>query len=417
MLKKSIKRAVALGLVLCTMNISTYAVEFAETGDKIVETPTERCFLESDNVLFDSGTCSTQLTPNYIDYAYDIENKSDDSMANVKMDVILNYAWGSKAFEVAGEIPVFKLPTGVEYMYGPLEGEVSLGGNSYDAIVGFQKMGDSADISATLTLKCDDTEAIFKFGGLHVKYNIVEDVLPAMMDIASMEQTSTQEMSEGDYQYMTAAVARLNDKIAIKETISYYAGKRRLMLTATPYLQNIEDIHTISGTATAAVSVNRVKLKIAEKNESQTIISGLVFGGTTSIGESGGTVSGYDVLDAISAVGALKYPTQSTALSAFLALVKLIKPIVGTKASFTKGADIVSAEYANINLSDKSWDQHGVSLACQLLPINTSLSTMKAAYNYWSEIRYSITVTDFTGDVSHVYRTAEVSKDYTITTA
>ena len=43
MLKKSIKRAVALGLVLCTMNISTYAVEFAETGDKIVETPTERC--------------------------------------------------------------------------------------------------------------------------------------------------------------------------------------------------------------------------------------------------------------------------------------------------------------------------------------------------------------------------------------
>ena len=216
---------------------------------------------------------------------------------------------------------------------------------------------------------------------------------------------------------MTAAVARLNDKIAIKETISYYAGKRRLMLTATPYLQNIEDIHTISGTATAAVSVNRVKLKIAEKNESQTIISGLVFGGTTSIGESGGTVSGYDVLDAISAVGALKYPTQSTALSAFLALVKLIKPIVGTKASFTKGADIVSAEYANINLSDKSWDQHGVSLACQLLPINTSSSTMKAAYNYWSEIRYSITVTDFTGDVSHVYRTAEVSKDYTITTA
>lgn len=103
-------------------------------------------------------------------------------------------------------------------------------------------------------------------------------------------------------------------------------------------------------------------------------------------------------------------------MSVFTALVDALVSI-GVKTTITSGMDIVSAEYNNLNLSDKTWDQYGISLACQFEPFNTPAPTVKAVYNYWSEIRYAITVTDFMGDVSNIYRITEVSKDYTITTA
>ena len=419
MLKKRrniIKRIVAWALVFCIMNVGAYAMEPNKIADKTTGSSMKKQVLENENILLINGVCPMQLAPDSIDYYYVIDNGTNGNMVNVRMDISLNYSSSSKSFNVTGEIPVFRLSTGIEYMYGPLEGKVNLDGDVYTVVVGFQKMGNNSAISATLTMSCDDTEAVFKFGDLHVKYDTIKEILPTDTDTVSITPTSTREMSEGDYQYMTSGVEKLNNKNAIKETISYYSGKRRLMLTVTPYLQNIEDIHTNSGTTTAAVSVDRIKMKISEKSNSQTFISGLVVGSTSPIGESGGSASGQNALNVIASIGSLKYPQASAGLSVFTALVDALGP-QGVQTTLVKGADVVSAEYNNLNLSDKSWDQHGVSLACQLVPINTPSPTVKAVYNYWSEIRYSITVTDFMGDVSHIYRTAEITKDYTITTA
>lgn len=412
--KNIIKRIIAWTLIISTISVGVYAMEPTKAEDKSIWSSME--IVESENILFSDGVCPMQLEPDSINYSYVIKNGTNADMVNVMMDISLNYLSSSKTFEVAGEIPVFRLPTGIEYMYGPLEGKVNVDGVIYTAIVGFQKMGNDSDISATLTMKCDDNEIIFKFGDLHVKYDTIKEILPTSTDAEIMSPTSTQEMSGGDYQYMTSAVAKLNNKNAIKETILYYAGKRRLMLTVTPYLQNVEDIHTISGTTTAAVSVNRVKMSISEKSNSQTYIADLVFGDTTIIGGNGGTVSGKDAINVLASIASLAYQKASNELAVFASLVDALVT-VGVQAEFVKMADVASVEYSNLNLSDKTWDQYGVSLACQLQPINTPSPTVKAVYNYWSEIRYSISVTDYMGDVSHVYRTVEVSKDYTITTA
>lgn len=368
-----------------------------------------------ENVLFSDGLHAEELTPNFIEYTYAIDETSDENLVNVNMDVVLNYSTNRVPFRVIGEIPVYALSSGQEYMYGALEGNVELAGTDYKATVGFQKFNNDSAISATLTLEKEDAEVIFKFGDLHVKYDAVKEVLPNQVDVMSADKVVMREEPEGDYQYRTSSVGQLNGKNAIKETVSYFAKKRRIMLTVTPYLQNVESIHTISGTTTASVSVDRIKLKIEELGSSETHISGLIIGSTSAIGESGGEASGKNALAVISSIGVLMYPKASSAVGVFNALVNALS--LSAKATLTLSADRVSAEYSNLRMANKNWDSYGVSLACQLVPLNSPSPTVKAAYNYWSEIRYYVSVTDFMGDVSHVYRTVETSKDYTITTA
>lgn len=409
------KRIAACALIISMTGTNVYALEPANVAGQVIRSSMESEIVANENILFYDGARTMQLEPDSIGYSYVIEDGTSANTVAVTMDMSMNYLSNSESFEVTGEIPVFRLSSGIEYMYGPLEGEVNLDGVNYKATVGFQKMGNNSAISATLTMKCDDNEVVFKFGDLHVKYEAIEEILTSSTDETSISVSSTREASQGNYQYMTSAVEQLNNKNAIEETISYYAGKRRLMLTVTPYLQNIENIHTVSGTTTAAVSVDRIKMSILEKDSSQTYINGLVVGDTSPIGESGGTTSGKNALNVLASIGSLKFPDAAAGLSVFTALVDALVS-TGVKATLVKGADAVSAEYNNLNLADKTWDQYGVSLACQLQPFSAPSPTVKAVYNYWSEIRYSVAVTDNMGDVSHVYRTVEVSKDYTITT-
>ena len=369
-----------------------------------------------ENVLFSDGLHAEELTPNFIEYTYAIDETSDENLVNVNMDVVLNYSTNRVPFRVIGEIPVYALFSGQEYMYGALEGNVELAGTDYKATVGFQKFNNDSAISATLTLEKEDAEVIFKFGDLHVKYDAVKEVLPNQVDVMSADKVIMREEPEGDYQYKTSSVGQLNGKNAIKQTISYYGGKRRVMLSVKPYIQNIEGIHTISGTTTAAVSVNYVKMRITENKSSQTYITGLVYGSTNNpIDKNGGSFFGQAALNVIAAIGSLVYEKGGGAIGVFTALVDALSPFA--KADVKIGADLASAEYTNLNMANKSWDNYEVSLACQLATYNTPSPTVKADYNYWSEIRYSVSVTDFMGDVSHVYRTVETSKDYTITTA
>ena len=295
-----------------------------------------------ENVLFSDGLHAEELTPNFIEYTYAIDETSDENLVNVNMDVVLNYSTNRVPFRVIGEIPVYALSSGQEYMYGALEGNVELAGTDYKATVGFQKFNNDSAISATLTLEKEDAEVIFKFGDLHVKYDAVKEVLPNQVDVMSADKVVMREEPEGDYQYRTSSVGQLNGKNAIKETVSYFAKKRRIMLTVTPYLQNVESIHTISGTTTASVSVDRIKLKIEELGSSETHISGLIIGSTSAIGESGGEASGKNALAVISSIGVLMYPKASSAVGVFNALVNALS--LSAKATLTLGADRVSAE-------------------------------------------------------------------------
>lgn len=399
---------VAIALVLCA--ISPCAVFAEESGnDNYVSA------LNADSALVEFGLHAEELIPDSVEYNYAISEGPDSSMVNVEMDIVLNYLASKVLLRATGEIPVYKLSSGQKYMYGALEGRVELAGVDYRATIGFQKFDNDSAISATLTLDRENTEAIFKFGDLHVKYDTVKEILPNQMDVMTNNQMPMREEPDGDYQYQTSSVGQLNGKNAIKETVSYFARMRRVMLTVTPYIQNVENIHTISGTTTASVSVNRIKMKIEEKSNTQTFIGGLVLGSTSLIGDNGGEVSGKNALIVITSIGAMLYSPASGAVGVFNALVNALS--ISAKAKLVRGADLVSAEYSNLNMSNKNWDSYGISVACQLVPNNTPSPTVKAVYNYWSEIRYSVTVTDFMGDVSHVYRTVETSKDYTITTA
>lgn len=410
-----VKRIIALFLGISFMNVSVYAINSATLVDKIEALDVKEQLIENEDALLLTGVSSTQLIPNSIEYSYTITSGSRDGMVKVNMLITLDYATKNSTFEVAGEIPVLELPSGDKYMYGPLEGEMNLDGRTYKTTVGFQKMSGNSDISATLTIKCDDSEAIFEFGDLHVKYEIVKEVLLGA-DTENAATSSTNAASNGDYEYLAQNTASLNGMRAIREEVLYDAGKRRLMLTVFPYLQNLESIHTVPGTTTASVSVNRINMEISENNGTQTSISSVVRNGTDLIEENGGTVFDSEAIDVLAAIGSLKFPEKSPYIATFLAIVRALIPD-GAKTEIHQYADMITAEYSGLDLKDKTWDEYGLSIACQLIKSEESSPTVTVDYHFWSEIRYDVVVTDFMGDVSHVYRTAEVDKDYPFTTS
>ena len=408
------KRLVALVLCLCSLNVGAYAAPAAATT-KPAKAPTMESSIENENILLIDGIAPALDAPDSIQYNYAISNDDDDGVVNVNMDITLLYLNQSSSFSVAGEIPVFELPSGEKYMYGPLEGAATIGGSVYNAVVGFQKMSSSPDISAALTLENEGAEAIFKFGDLHVKYSAVQSVLPQTSTMSDTPSgNSNRAANANEYVLLNRKVNSLNGKTAIKEEVWYSSSNQRIMLTVLPSLANVESIHTISGTTTASASVDRIKMHITEKADTQTSISGLVLGDSTAISTSGGFAKGTDALNLIVAISALKYEKTSGVLAIIAALAEMLVKTI--EIDVQQGVDRVTAEYRNLQMADKRWDEYGVSIAFELRKRNPG-SIAKASYNYYCELRYHVAVTDFMGDVSQVYRTVDVSADQAVTLA
>lgn len=410
------KRLIAVLLTISMLNVGVYAVEPIKHIDDVSTQEQVSCSVKK---LFSTNQSSDRLLPISVNYVYTIDNSVAESRAYVHMNLTLNYATLSSVFSVSGEIPIYTLSNNRQYMYGALEGQVVVNDVEYKAIAGFQKYADNPNISVSLTLVSPENELVFKFGDLSVKYNTVKDVLPNTIDTTSRTQITTLATSEGNYQYQTSSTKQFNGKKAITQSVLYYPEKRRGMLRVTPYLNNVESIYTTAsaGTATAVIAVDKVSFIITEKDESQTYFSGFVVGDTCPIGvsETGGTVSGKDALSVIASIGSLYFPKASAGLGVFTSLVGML-PTTSTTRLLKTGSDMLSAEYSNLNMTDQSWDDYGIAVAFQLAVHNAPSPTVNAVYNYWSEIRYSVTITDNMGDVSHVYLPVETSKDYTITT-
>lgn len=413
MFGKNCKRLVALVLCLCNLNIGAYAAP-AVTRTVNTNTPIKEDSIESENILLLDGAAPALAAPNSIQYSYTVSSPNSDGHVNVNMDITLTYYNDDSSFSVAGEIPVFELPSGDEYMYGPLEGTVTVDGVTYEALVGFQKLSTSADISATLTLKSESTEAIFKFGDLHVKYSAVQSVLPkasAATNSSPEDYSRVADENENDvYELVDDDSGKLNGKDAVTAEIYKCSGKPRILFTAKTGLANVESIHTIAGSTTAAATVTQIKMEISENNDCQTSIDELVLNNCTAISSSGGFAKGQDALNLIVAISALKYAKGSTILNIIAAMIDVF--VATIEIDFEMGADRITANYMNLRMADKRWDEYGVSIAFEVDRYSTAPAD--ASYNYYCELRYHVVVTDFMGDVSQVYRTADVSTDVSI---
>lgn len=266
--------------VVFSMITTAFASETANTTSG-TDTSVELIASEAFQSVFDFPTTARNVEPepviDSVTYNYNLTPQENDPFL---ADVVLEFSMlvDSKTYPVSatGIVDAYQLSNGETLWEGLLRGHVEINEKIYKVLIGFAKLGSSADIQISVTIQAlDNTEAIdpiiFMFGNNVITMEIYEELTEDTHQISTGNISNGHEMefasltAAGTFTYVGYDFANFHSGA----NISGYAQRSRgyfnsntnqFAVTIKSYCDNVDDYFADYGFASTAIKSFAIEL-------------------------------------------------------------------------------------------------------------------------------------------------------------